>query len=961
MRPLHLTMNAFGPFAGRAELELSALGERGLYLITGVTGAGKTTLFDAITFALYGEPSGKNRDAGMLRSKYAEPGEPGLVRMTFTHRGQTYTVERTLQNERVKQRGGGTTTDRGGATLLYPDGRAPLVKPTEVTRAVTELLGVNKDQFCQIAMIAQGAFQELLLADTRARGDIFREIFGTQPYLDFQNAVKADATKLEAEARLLEHDLQTRMEGVRAEDGDPLETLLEPMRRAVPSAGDARALVTQLLAADQTRIAALDADIDQQNRLISNADGALGQAEQTARLFAEAAQTEAWLTANEPALAGLLTALTARREAAGEREQLAEAAARDRADLPAYDELDAMRLRLSQTVQAADQATASAASLCEASASLRQRLTAARAELDALSGAEAESERLLAAEGRLTERVRGLEGLQTALAALAAEERRLMDARAAYAASANAADTARQTYRQQHRQFLDEQAGVLSQALTEGEPCPVCGSREHPAPARPAPGAPTRAQLDALHQQTERLDAEAAARSAAAARLSGTVEQARLAAQEAAAHLLGAEPIAAPDASASPTGSSAGLPAQPAGVESPLSPQAQPINGNFSGPLAAQAQQALSQARAQREALQAQAAGMRAKADRAGKVRLGLPKAESLLATQEAAQKEAEATAVQKRTEAASLQEQIARAGEKLKYTDRQAAQAALAKLEAQIAAMDQALQAAQTAYEAARDGVRQNRAKLETLQAQLIGVAPPNLELLGARKAECETERQHLLAKRQAVLERRNANSATLTALEAYATSSDALEHRRAWLSALSQTVNGDLRGKERILLETYVQMTYLDRILARANTRLMRMTAGQYELKRRTAADDLRARSGLELDVTDHYNGSERDVRSLSGGEQFKASLALALGMSDEVQMSAGGIRLETLFIDEGFGTLDEESLSAAIDVLASLSEGNRLVGVISHVQQLKDRIDRQIVVTKARAGGSRVELRL
>ncbi|HPS80967.1 MAG TPA: SbcC/MukB-like Walker B domain-containing protein, partial [Candidatus Limiplasma sp.] len=340
---------------------------------------------------------------------------------------------------------------------------------------------------------------------------------------------------------------------------------------------------------------------------------------------------------------------------------------------------------------------------------------------------------------------------------------------------------------------------------------------------------------------------------------------------------------------------------------------------------------------------------------------LGLPKAESLLATQEAAQKEAEATAVQKRTEAASLQEQIARAGEKLKYTDRQAAQAALAKLEAQIAAMDQALQAAQTAYEAARDGVRQNRAKLETLQAQLIGVAPPNLELLGARKAECETERQHLLAKRQAVLERRNANSATLTALEAYATSSDALEHRRAWLSALSQTVNGDLRGKERILLETYVQMTYLDRILARANTRLMRMTAGQYELKRRTAADDLRARSGLELDVTDHYNGSERDVRSLSGGEQFKASLALALGMSDEVQMSAGGIRLETLFIDEGFGTLDEESLSAAIDVLASLSEGNRLVGVISHVQQLKDRIDRQIVVTKARAGGSRVELRL
>jgi exonuclease SbcC len=171
---------------------------------------------------------------------------------------------------------------------------------------------------------------------------------------------------------------------------------------------------------------------------------------------------------------------------------------------------------------------------------------------------------------------------------------------------------------------------------------------------------------------------------------------------------------------------------------------------------------------------------------------------------------------------------------------------------------------------------------------------------------------------------------------------------------------VNGTLSGKEKIPLETYVQTTYLDRVLARANTRLMRMSGGQYELRRRTAADDLRQKSGLELDVVDHYNGSARDVRTLSGGEQFKASLSLALGMSDEVQSSAGGVRLDPLFIDEGFGTLDEDSLASAIDVLASLSEGSRLVGVISHVQQLKERIDRQIVVTKTRAGGSRVEIR-
>ncbi|MDD3213494.1 MAG: SbcC/MukB-like Walker B domain-containing protein, partial [Eubacteriales bacterium] len=218
---------------------------------------------------------------------------------------------------------------------------------------------------------------------------------------------------------------------------------------------------------------------------------------------------------------------------------------------------------------------------------------------------------------------------------------------------------------------------------------------------------------------------------------------------------------------------------------------------------------------------------------------------------------------------------------------------------------------------------------------------------------------REALLGRAQTVRERRNGNAGILHKLKAHAAEAEKKLSRRAWLATLAQTVNGNLNGKEKIPLETYVQTTYLDRILARANTRLMRMSSGQYELVRRSSPDDLRQKSGLELNVTDHYNGSERDVRSLSGGEQFKASLALALGLSDEVQASAGGVRLDTLFIDEGFGTLDEESLSAAIDVLASLSEGSRLVGVISHVQQLKDRIDRQIVVTKARTGGSHVQV--
>ena len=177
--------------------------------------------------------------------------------------------------------------------------------------------------------------------------------------------------------------------------------------------------------------------------------------------------------------------------------------------------------------------------------------------------------------------------------------------------------------------------------------------------------------------------------------------------------------------------------------------------------------------------------------------------------------------------------------------------------------------------------------------------------------------------------------------------------------MKALSDTANGTITGKEKIMLETYIQMTYFDRIIARANTRLLVMTGGQYELVRRKEASSMRSQSGLDLDVLDHYNGSTRSVNSLSGGESFKASLALALGLSDEIQSSAGGIRLDTMFVDEGFGSLDEESLQQAVTALTSLTEGNKLVGIISHVAELKNRIDNQIVVTKERSGGSKVTI--
>ena len=231
--------------------------------------------------------------------------------------------------------------------------------------------------------------------------------------------------------------------------------------------------------------------------------------------------------------------------------------------------------------------------------------------------------------------------------------------------------------------------------------------------------------------------------------------------------------------------------------------------------------------------------------------------------------------------------------------------------------------------------------------------------KLKSENKQLLEENQSDLDDKSKTVHSRKTSNQSSLDNILIKLDEIKAVEEKWTWMKALSNTANGNLSGKEKVMLETYIQMTYFDRIINRANTRFMVMSGGQYELKRRKEAENNRSQSGLELDVIDHYNGTERSVKTLSGGESFKASLSLALGLSDEIQSSAGGIKLDTMFVDEGFGSLDDESLAQAIKALSSLAEGNRLVGIISHVSELKDKIDKQIVVKKEKTGGSNITI--
>ncbi len=252
-------------------------------------------------------------------------------------------------------------------------------------------------------------------------------------------------------------------------------------------------------------------------------------------------------------------------------------------------------------------------------------------------------------------------------------------------------------------------------------------------------------------------------------------------------------------------------------------------------------------------------------------------------------------------------------------------------------------------------------QAKIEQLEKLIVDVRDIDIAAMQGERKKLDATKRHIFDKQNVLNTRLTTNETALNNIESTATSLAALDKKWAWVKQLDDTASGKVTGKEKIMLETYVQMTYFDRILGRANTHLMRMSGGKYDLKRRATAGNLISQSGLELDVIDHYNGSERSAKTLSGGESFIASLSLALGLSEEIQASAGGIRLDTMFVDEGFGHLDEETLQHAMRALQSLTEGHRLIGIISHVSELRRAIDKQVIVKKEKSGGSTVSITL
>ena len=481
MRPLHLTLSAFGPYAGQVEIPLEQLGERGLYLITGDTGAGKTTLFDAITYALYGEPSGDNRDPSMFRSKYAQPDTPTWVELVFSYGGQTYTVRRSPEYERPAKRGGGTTLQRAEAELHFPDGRL-VTKTREVTGEIVNIIGLDRSQFAQIAMIAQGDFLKLLLADTRSRQEIFRKLFPTRGYMVFQEKVKSESGALQRECEAARASVKQYIDGVLCPQEDPMYPQWERAWAGELPIQETVELLEALLEQDRERDTQCSEELEQLDGEWKAVTALLAKAEELEKAQSQLEEAQArrkTCAAQWEAAQQQLEAQTAQAsQLEGLRAQLADL----EAELPRYQELEQLRQNLTAQTQSIRQQSARLEEQESEQQRREKELELWRQERTGLEEAGAQRERLLGQQTRAQEQSQQLEELNTLLAGCRQARVNLENAQKRYGVARQKAQAAQEDYTGKNQAFLDEQAGVLAQDLAEGQPCPVCGSLTHPPP-----------------------------------------------------------------------------------------------------------------------------------------------------------------------------------------------------------------------------------------------------------------------------------------------------------------------------------------------------------------------------------------------------------------------------------------------------------------------------------------------
>ena len=921
MRPINLTMSAFGPYAGVQMLDMAQLGSEGLYLVTGDTGAGKTTIFDAVCYALYDEPSGASRDARMMRSTYADVDTDTYVELTFEHMGKTYRVKRNPSYERRKKKGEGTTLQDAAAELYLPDDSV-IANRTKVNSYLHELLGVDREQFSQISMLAQGEFKELLVAESGDRQKIFSKLFHTSRYFVLQKRLQDETRKLQSERDDMKKSIEQYISGIVFGEDDPLGLSVQKAKAGQMPIDEVITLIGKLIVTEKARTDSYEKQIGTLETRVGELDTLIGKAQQTekARVQLEKAHLELANVQNDRIAAE--TELNRTKEALSETEELQRQAAVINNELPDYEKLDEKRKNIADEEQRLQKQNEQAEKGRMLVADRQKSIEKLKMEQTQLADAGEKIVALTASREKMADAVDYLNGISMLLVEYSRRKQAVDKAQKQYLIDNETYTRNQDMYEHMSTLYRNAQAGILAKDLKEGQACPVCGATEHKHLAELPNEAPTDAQLEDAKKDTDRArDRANASATDSKVKLASVTEIRNSIIEQARKKFDTPEDIDS----------------LPEKVEKNI--------GYYDEKIADTDRQ-----------IEAE----RKRVSRRDELAAKLPQEEEAFASMQVKLVELERNISALTAKVVSDREQATELAAGLRFRNRSEAESKMNEILGRAKKLQDSFDAAEKRYNAVIQNIKTLEGQIKALTDTLESAEKLELAKLEEDKAAARNELVRIRLLMQDGNSRIRANETAMANISRKSDELSAKEKEYVSVKSLYDTASGNVSGKNKINLEAYIQMSYFDRIIQRANLRFLKMSDGQYELGRVTDSSDKRSQIGLDLCVVDHYNGSRRDVKSLSGGESFMASLSLALGLSDEVQASAGGIQIDTMFVDEGFGSLDtEKTLPQAYKALVSVTEGRKLVGIISHVTELKEKIDKQIVVEKDRTGRAKARL--
>lgn len=894
MKPLNLKMSAFGPYKNEVEINFKKLGTNNIFLITGDTGAGKTTIFDAISYALFNEVSGSNRPITSLRSKFATI-EDTYVELEFEHKGKEYKIRRVPEYERTKKTGEGTTKNIADAYLEYEDKIITGVK--NVNDKIIELIGINAKQFKQISMLAQGEFIKILFAESKDRTEIFRKIFETNIYEQISTNLSILSTETKKDVDRLKTIFQTNTSNIRWIEKPVAIDLIDLKKITKLDIDEILNLIEKEIQTNKEKVKEEEKEneklkkeieklrekikkIEEQNEKVKKYKQYLEENKELKEKAKEIKEKEANIEISQ----SILQKVMPRQQMVNEKQkelknnmnkrQVLEKEIKDGEIIEQENKNKIIKLN--------------------------------------------ELKEILEGHKNIKEKSKNIEDMFLLITQIEKDQKNKEKYVKQYEELNNQYIEMDKQYKEEEDKFFREQAGIIAQRLEKGKPCPVCGSIEHPNKAIKNDDVLSEEELKKLEEEKNKLENKRNTIKNETISLNAKIEATIKMIPESNKQDFNLQDF---EKQINETKDKQELEIQNLkesfkNICLVLTKKKENIDKiNFD------------------ETKQIIEKQINEQNNKLLENRVKLKECNALIETQEKSLELAQ-------QEYLNAIKELGFKDEK-NYKEKTLKEADIEKIKQEIEQYKEKVTTIKTRLE---------DVKKELKEKEIVDVTQDIEQLEQSSQKQKEAEKQINNKKASISFNKDTNKKLKETAIELIYKMD-----KMAKIEELAKIANGTANRKTKITFEQYVQANYFDMVISEANKRLLSMTDNRYLLIRKKKADKISEKIGLDLNVIDNYNGQERDVKSLSGGESFKAALSLALGLSDVIQSYSGGVLVDTLFIDEGFGTLDAESREQAINTLVNLAGSNKLIGIISHVEELQERIDKKIIVEKGQDGSN------